>query len=97
MVLRPMKIFSLRVIARRTSFSLTKTCISVAVLAAGPGLLLMAVAGLAGIGACAVSDVAEVAAVEVTAACAFEFEGEPKKRSAISAAMDDGLGDSFAA
>src|SRR5258708_39571408 len=97
MVLRPMKIFSLRVIARRTSFSLTKTWISIAAFAGGSGFLPASGAGADWIGASAVFVLPEETAEEVSAVSTFGFADEPKKRSAISAAMDDGLVNSFAA
>ena len=89
MVLRLMKIFSLRVMARRTSFSLTNTCTSIADFAALSDFLgTPGTTAGDGIGGSRFFFVPADGAEQRSASDLFAFVAAPKKRSAISAAMD---------
>src|ERR1700682_3977894 len=90
-VFGPMKIFSLRVIARRTSFSLTKGEISTAGFAGGSSFD----GGADGTAASAFA-VFDPDAEGFASVFAFGLPAEPNRRLAISAATAEGLGDSFA-
>src|SRR5882762_3779211 len=91
-VFGPMKIFSLRVIARRTSFSLTKGEISTA----GFGGVSDFGGGADGVGGSTL-ELLEEAGGKFAAASGFGLPEEPNRRPAISAATAEGLGSSFAA
>src|SRR3979490_2518055 len=88
-VLGPMKIFSLRVMARRTSFSLTKGEISTTGFGGTSGVT----GGAGRTGACTLA-VLEAGEEESAAGFAFRLPGESNRRPAISAATAEGLGNS---
>src|SRR5882672_6424533 len=96
-VFGPMKIFSLRVMARRTSFSLTNGEISTAGVTRGCDFK----ATLGGVdGSAADSLVAapeRSVGAELVAASSFVFVLTPNNRPATSLAIEDGLGNSFTA